>query len=130
MRRIHRELQMSIEYRPAAAAGLARLDDDGKATPYFVRLLNMRSTHLAKRLTLIVEACQRVAQLSEEIRLLPQTDSKAQRGECTSVLRQLNAWLSGYKWHPKLAAYTDQGFYFHVRYGFRAASYEENKENQ
>jgi hypothetical protein len=105
-------------------------DAQAKERPYVVRLLNMKASRVAERLALIVEGCHQVEQLSESIRLSSPSENRAQRAEYARVLRDLNACLSGYKWHPTLAPYTEQRFYFLVRYGFRTANHEEKTENQ
>ncbi len=104
--------------------------EQAKERPYVVRLLNMKASSVSERLALIVEACHRVEQLSESIRLSSASEGDAQRADRARVLKDLNARLSGYKWHPTLAAYTEQHFYFHVRYSFHAANHEEATENQ
>jgi len=104
--------------------------EEAKERPYVVRLLNMRANGIAERLALIVEACHRAEQLSESIRLSSAAESKVQRAECAKTLKDLNAYLSGYKWHPTLTAYTERHFYLHVRFSFHAANHEEATENQ
>jgi hypothetical protein len=103
--------------------------EQAKDRPYVVRLMNMRASGISERLALIVEACHRVEQLSESIRLSSDSESKVQRAECAKTLKDLNAYLSGYKWHPTLTAYTEEHFYFHVRFSFHAANHEEATEN-
>lgn len=120
-----RQLRASF---PSAAAHVSRLPDAGKYKPYVVRLLNMKTSQVAERLELIVEAFQRAYRISEAIRLSPTSEDGARRAECAIALKELNALLSGYRWHPYADA--DPDFSFHIRYGFRVTSHEARTENQ
>jgi len=104
--------------------------EQAKEQPYVVRLLNMKASSVAERLELIVEACHRIEQLSDSIRLSPISETNAQRAERTKVLKDLNARLSGYKWHPEIAPSREQQSYFDVSYSFHAANHEEATENR
>lgn len=104
--------------------------EQAKAKPYVVRLLNMRSSGVAERLALIVEAYQRAEQLSEPIRLSPASEGNAQLAKRAKALRELNARLSGYKWHPAVAPSMERPSDLEVSYSFDAANHQEATENR
>lgn len=104
--------------------------EQAKEKPYVVRLLNMRSSIVAEHLALIVEAYHRVEQLNESIRLSPASEGDAQHTERAKILKELNARLSGYKWHPAIAPSMERPSYLEISYSFDAANHEEATENR
>lgn len=106
------------------------MPERAKVKPYVVQLLNMKANSVAGRLALIVEAYQRVEQLCESIRLSPASETTAQRAERAKARRELNARLSGYKWHPTVAPSMERPSYLEVSYGFDAANHQEATENR
>lgn len=104
--------------------------EQAKEKPYVVRLLNMRSSIVAEHLALIVEAYHRVELLSESIRLSPASETSVQRAERAKALKELNARLSGYKWHPTVAPSMERPSCLEVSYSFDAANHEEATKNR
>jgi len=101
-----------------------------KEKPYVVRLLNMRTSIVAEHLALIVEAYHRVEQLSESIRLSPASEGNAHHAERAKILKELNARLSRYKWHPTVVPSMERPTYLEVSYSFDAENHEEATENR
>jgi hypothetical protein len=104
--------------------------EQAKERPYVVRLLNMKGSGVAERLASIVEACHRFEQLSDSIRLSSASEGNALLAERAKILKDLNARLLGYKWHPEIAPSREQQSYFDITYSFHAATREEATENR
>lgn len=87
-----------------------------------IRLLNLESNSVTKRVAEVVEMCRRVGDLTERIRLSSASTVKALFIERNEVLTDLNARLAKFKWHPVVRAYMGADTHFSVSYEFTAAS--------
>jgi hypothetical protein len=95
-----------------------------------IRLLNLPPNSITKRLSEIVDDCDRASQLSEAIKFSSASDVRPQLSELEKVMEALNLRLSKYKWHPRVLADMSLGSYFHVQYEFSAVDNRAAFENE
>lgn len=73
---------------------------------------------MTDRLEKIAEACHRVIQLSDQIRMAPPEAREGLMLARHDILDDLNSRLSKYKWHPFVGNGAYPGEYFYIRYKF------------
>jgi hypothetical protein len=137
-----RQLQQSKTLSAAEAAqrtikqsGLSPRGMSRWAEQNIIRLLNGKPSSVSERVTWIVEACQRVIQLHESMKLASHTpslapDKHALLAEASKILKELNERLSKYKCLPVVRYIALPNRCFDVQYKFVATSNDEESECQ
>ena len=136
MKNTSRQLR-AVETLNAADAAKRTIQQSGLSTKEMsewaelnvIRLLNGKPSKASQRVTSFIEACQRVIALHESLRrpLYPEQfaftpQMKAQLEETASVINELNARLSEYKWLPVVRYLASPSRCFDVRFEILASN--------
>lgn len=118
--------------RPIIGAGSVASNDrpvNLSSMPYVVRILRERNS-VSVNVGAIVELCRAIHQMNRDIVSSRPKDHSSQMSKLRSASSDLNQHLAKYLWSPQVSAYPGETPDVKVRFGFRAATHDEQKENK